>query len=92
MPGRTGHGREPEPLDDILDCLAYVQAVHVGDQDGAAAAFDIVRLRLTGRSDAMVAPLKLACLIADQAQQRGCDVAAILAGVRDRALAGHRGA
>jgi hypothetical protein len=91
MAGRTGHGREPEPLDDILDCLAYVQAVHAGDQDGAAAAFDIVHLRLAGRSDAMVAPLNLACLIAEEAHQRGCDVTAILAGVRDRALTGPRG-
>jgi hypothetical protein len=87
MPGRTGHGREPEPLDDILDCLAYVYAVHGGDQGGAAAAFDVVHLRLAGRSDAMVAPLKLACLIAEEAQDQGCDVAAILAGVRDRILA-----
>ena len=61
---RNGHGREPEPLDDFPDCLAYVRAVHTGDQDGAAAAFDIVHLCLAGPPDAMVAPLNLACLIA----------------------------
>lgn len=87
MPGRSVHGREPEPLDDILDCLAYVQAVHAGNEEGAAAASDIIHLRLAGRSDAMVAPLRLACLIVDEATARGCDVAAMLAGVRDRVLA-----
>jgi hypothetical protein len=88
MPGRSRHGREPEPVDEILDCLAYVQAAFTRDADGATAAWDVLRLRLAGRSDAMVAPLQLARLIVDEAEQRGCDVAAVLAGVRHRALAG----
>jgi hypothetical protein len=82
------HGREPEPLDEILDCLAYVQAVQDGNEENALAAFDILHLRLAGRADAMVAPLKLASLIAAEAAKRGCAVDAVLAGVRDQVLAG----
>jgi hypothetical protein len=88
MPGKNTHGREPEPLDEVLDCLAYVQAVHAGNDEGAAAAFDILHLRLAGRTDAMVPPLRLACLIVDEAEKRGSDVSAVLAGVRDQLLAG----
>ena len=88
MPGRSTHGREPEPLDEILDCLAYVRAFHAGNEDNARAAFDTLRMRLAGRSDAMVAPLKLACLLVDEAEERGCDADALLTGARDRALAG----
>lgn len=36
MPSRTARGREPEPLEEILDCLAYVHAVHAGVEDAAA--------------------------------------------------------
>jgi hypothetical protein len=87
MPGKSTHGREPEPLDEILDCLAYVRAFHAGNEDSARAAFDILRLRLAGRTDAMVAPLKLACLLVDEAEARGCSAEALLDGARDRALA-----
>jgi hypothetical protein len=87
MPGKSTHGREPEPLEEILDCLAYVRAFHARNEDGARAAFDILRLRLAGRSDAMVAPLRLASLLVDEAEERGCDADALLAGVRNRALA-----
>jgi len=93
MTGRSIHGREPEPFDEILDCLAYTQAVHTGDDEGALTALDILRLRLAGRADAMTAPLKLAGLILEEAERQGCDVTAVLAAVRDQALAGrdHRG-
>jgi hypothetical protein len=76
----------------MLDCLAYVQAVHDGNEESALAAFDTVSLRLAGRADAMVPPLQLASLILDEAQKRDCDVRAVLAGVREQALAalGHR--
>lgn len=87
MPGGTVHGREPEPLDEILDCLAYAQAVHDGDEESAQAAADVLHLRLAGRADAMVAPLRLACLIVDQAGRQGCDTDAVLAGVRAQILA-----
>ena len=87
MTSRSVHGREPEPLDEILDCLAYTKAVHAGDDEGAVAAFDVLHLRLAGRADAMVAPLKLACLILEEAEKQGCDVTAVLAGVRAQALA-----
>lgn len=87
MPSRSAHGREPEPLDEILDCLAYIQAVYSGNDESAQAAFDILRQRLEGRADAMVPPLKLASLIVDEAGKRGCDISAVLAGVRDQALA-----
>src|SRR6266852_506519 len=33
MSGGSVHGREPEPLDEILDCLAYAEAVHAGDDE-----------------------------------------------------------
>jgi hypothetical protein len=89
MPGGSVHGREPEPFDDILDCLAYVQAVHAGDDESAQAALDMLHLRMAGRADAMVAPLRLACLIVDEAGRRGCDVSAVLASVRDQARAEH---
>jgi hypothetical protein len=36
----------------------------------------------------MVAPLKLACVILEEAETQGCDVTAVLAGVRAQALAG----
>ena len=52
MTSRSVHGREPEPLDEILDCLAYTKAVHAGDDEGAVAAFDVLHLRLAGRADA----------------------------------------
>ncbi len=84
----TAVAREPEPLDEILDCLAYVQAVHVGDGESANAALDVLQLRLAGRADALVPPLRLACLIVGEAAQRGCDVGAVLAGVRDAVAAG----
>lgn len=87
MPGRSAHGREPEPLEEIMDCLAYIQAVHAGNDESAQAAFDILRQRLEGRADAMVPPLKLASLIVDEAGKRGCDINAVLASVRDQALA-----
>ncbi len=76
MPGGSVHGREPEPLEEVLDCLAYVRAVRAGNDDSALAALDVLHLRLAGRHDAIVAPLKLACLIVDEADQRGCDAAA----------------
>ncbi len=82
MPGKSGHGREPEPLDEILDCLAYVQAVHGGNDESANAALDVLHMRLAGRTDALVPPLRLACLIVDEAARRGCDVDAVLASVR----------
>jgi hypothetical protein len=85
MPGGNVHGREPEPSDDILDCLAYVRAVQAGDEESAQAALDVLHLRMAGRADAMVAPLRLACLIVDEAGRLGCDVRAVLASVRDRA-------
>jgi hypothetical protein len=94
MPGGSLHGREPEPLDDILDCLAYVEAVHAGDEEGTRATSDVLHFRLAGRADAMVAPLNLACLLADEAERQGCDVDALLAGVRAQVLAerdGHGG-
>ena len=87
MPGRSAHGREPEPLDEILDCLAYVRAIHAGNDEGAQAALDVLHLRMAGRSDAMVAPLQLASRIVTEADRRGCDIAAVLAGVRDQAVA-----
>ena len=87
MPGGSVHGREPEPLDEILDCLAYAQAVHAGDDESALAAYDVLHFRLAGRADAMVAPLKLACLILDETERQGCDVDTVLAGVRARVLA-----
>jgi hypothetical protein len=93
MPGRSTHGREPEPLDEILDCLAYVRADYAGDEQSAEAAFDVLHLRLAGRADAMVPPLKLACLIVAEAARKGGDVDAVLASVRDQVLAerDHRG-
>jgi hypothetical protein len=48
-----------------------------------------LHLRLAGRPDAMVAPLRLACLIANEAGQLGCEAAVVLAGVRDPVLAEH---
>jgi hypothetical protein len=82
---RTGHGREPEPREELLDCLAYVQAVHAGQDETALAAFDVVRGRLAGRRDAMVAPLILASLILDEAAKQGCDADSVLAAVRGQA-------
>ena len=87
MPGGTVHGREPEPLDEILDCLAYAEAVHTGDDEGARATHDILHFRLAGRADAMAAPLRLACLILDAAGRQGCNVDAVLAEVRAQVLA-----
>ena len=87
MSGGSVHGREPEPLDEILDCLAYAEAVHAGDDEGARATHDILHFRLAGRADAMMAPLRLACLILDEAERQGCDINAMLAGVRDQVLA-----
>jgi len=87
MPNGTAHGREPEPAEEVLDCLAYVQAVRAGDDDMVMAAFDVVHGRLAGRADAMVAPLKLATLILDEAERQGCEVSTLLAVVRARALA-----
>jgi len=88
MPGGSAHGREPEPLEEILDCLAYVRAVEGGDEDGPRLR-SMSCICLAGRSDAMVAPLRLACPIANDAGQLGCDAAVVLAGVRDPVLAGH---
>jgi hypothetical protein len=79
-PGGTVHGRKPEPLDEILDCLAYAQAVHQGDDESALAASDVLHLRLAGRADAMVAPPRLARLILDEAERQGRDIDAVLAG------------
>jgi hypothetical protein len=87
MPGRSAHGREPEPFDEILDCLAYVRAVHAENDQGAEAAFDVLHLRLAGRADAMVPPLKLACLIVAEAARLGGDIDTVLAGVRNQILA-----
>jgi hypothetical protein len=87
MSGRGAHGREPEPLDEILDCLAYVRAVQAGDEQSEEAAFDVLHLRLAGRADAMTPPLRLASLIVAEAATQGCDVNAVLAGVRDQVLA-----
>jgi hypothetical protein len=87
MPGGTVHGREPEPLDEIPDCLAHAQAVHEGDDESARAASDVLHLRLAGRADAMVAPLRLACLILDEAERQGCEIDAVLAGARAQILA-----
>lgn len=55
----------------------------------ATAASDVLHLRLAWRSDAMVAPLRLACLIAKEAGQLGCEAAVVLVGVRDPVLAEH---
>jgi hypothetical protein len=71
VPSRSAHGREPEPLDEILDGLADIQAVYSGNDESAQAAFGILRQRLEGRADAMVPPLKLASLIVDEAGKRG---------------------
>jgi hypothetical protein len=87
MPYRTGHGREPEPLEELLDCLAYVRAVQAGEEETALAAFDVVRSRLAGRRDAMVAPLTLASLILAEAVKQGCDTGALLDAVRSQARA-----
>ena len=87
MPGGSVHGRELEPLDEILDCLAYAQAVHAGDDESALAAYDVFHFRFAGRADAMVAPLKLACLILDEAERQAGDIDTVLAGVRARVLA-----
>lgn len=87
MSGGSVHGREPEPLDEILDCLVYAEAVHAGDEEGARATHDILHFRLAGRSDAMMAPLRLVSLILEEAGRRGCDVDAVLAGVRAQVLA-----
>jgi catechol 2,3-dioxygenase-like lactoylglutathione lyase family enzyme len=81
------HGREPEPFDEILDCLAYAEAVHAGDDEAARATHDVLHFRLAGRADAMMAPLRLACLILDEAGRQGCDVDAVLASVRAVVLA-----
>jgi hypothetical protein len=81
------HGREPEPLDEILDCLAYAEAVHAGDDEAARATHDILHFRLTGRADAMMPPLKLASLILAEAETQGCDPEALLSAVRARLLA-----
>jgi hypothetical protein len=86
MPSGKGHGREPEPTEEILDCLAYVAAVHAGDDGAALAASAVLHGRLAGRADAMVAPLKLACLILDEAGKQGCDVTTVLAAVRTQIL------
>jgi hypothetical protein len=88
MPGKSAHGREPEPLDEILDCLAYVQAIRLGNDESANAALDVLHLRLAGRADALVPPLRLACMIVGEAARRGCDIDAVLAGVRDTVAAG----
>ncbi len=90
MPHRTGHGREPEPAEELLDCLAYVQAVHAGDTESAQVAFDVLHGRLAGRDDAMVPPLTLARMILDAAEQQGTDVNTVLASVRTQALSSHR--
>ena len=79
-PGGTVHGRKPEPLDEILDCLAYAQTVHEGDDESARAASDVLHLRLAARADAMVAPPRLARLILDEAERQGRDIDAVLAG------------
>jgi len=82
MPGGMVHG--PGPLDEILDCLAYAQAVHQGDDESALAASDVLHLRLAGRADAMVAPPGLARLILDEAERQGRDIDAVLAGAPPR--------
>jgi hypothetical protein len=87
MSGGIVHGREPEPFDEILDCLVYAEAVHAGDDEAARATHDVLHFRLAGRADAMMAPLRLACLILDEAGRQGCDVDAVLAGVRAGVLA-----
>jgi hypothetical protein len=87
MPNRTAHGREPEPVDELLDCLAYAVAIHAGEDEAALATLDVIRERLAGRADALVAPLTLACLILDEAGKQGCDVSKVLAAVRARAVA-----
>ena len=87
MPGGSVHGREPEPLDEILDCLAYAQAVHEGDDESSLAAYDVLHFRFAGRADAMVAPLKLVCLILDEAGRQSCDVDTLLEGIRTWVLA-----
>jgi len=48
MPGGSVHGREPEPLDEILDCLAYAQAVHAGDDESSLATYDVLHFRFAG--------------------------------------------
>ena len=47
----------PVSDEELLDCLAYVRAVQAGEDETALAAFDVIRSRLAGRRDAMVAPL-----------------------------------
>jgi len=89
MPYRTGRGREPEPTEELLDCLAYVQAERSGDDESAQAAFQVVHVRLAGRSDAMNAPLRLASMILDEAEKQGAHASSVLAAVRAQALAGH---
>jgi hypothetical protein len=85
MPGGSVHGREPELLDEILDCLGYAQAVHAGDDESSLAAYDVLHFRFAGRADAMVAPLKLVCLI--WTRPESCDVDTLLEGVSTWVLA-----
>lgn len=85
------HGREPEPAEEILSCLGYLEAVRAGDDDMVMAAFDVVHGRLAGRGDAMVPPLKLAGLILAEAERQGCDASALLAAVRAQVLAERKG-
>ena len=87
MARKSAHGREPEPLDEILECLAYVQAVRQGDDEAAMSTFDSLHLRLAGRPDAMVPPLKLASLIVAEAERQQLDIEAVLTAVREQALA-----
>jgi hypothetical protein len=74
-------------VDELLDCLAYAVAINAGDEEAALATLDVIRERLAGRADAMLAPLTLACLIVDEAARQGCDVGRVLAAVRARTVA-----
>lgn len=91
MRNGTVHGREPEPAEELLSCLGYLEAVRAGDDDMVMAAFDVVHGRLAGRGDAMVAPLKLAGLILEEAERQGCDVRTVLAAVRAQVLGEREG-
>ena len=87
MPDRAGHGREPEPTEELLDCLACVDALRAGDEEMSLAAFDMLRMRLAHRADAITVPIRLATMLLDEAEKQGCDVNSVLAAVRAQALA-----
>ena len=86
MPDRVMHGREPEPIDELLDCLACVEALRAQDEEMTLAAFDMLRMRLAHRADAIAVPLRLAAMLLDAAERQGCEVSSVLASVRAEVL------